>query len=270
MNPQLVDQVLQKLGFSNRPKVDIDGLSALYGRWCRNIPFDNIQKRLFYTGPAEGPVPGHNSTDFFQKWLAYGTGGTCWANTHAMHDLLTALGFNVVRGAGTMLNSPDAIGPTHGTSVVTLDERQYLVDGSMLTERPVPLEEGEFKGTGHPAERVRVEHREGLWHVLWHRAHRLDGLWCRIERIDVPKAKFDQYHERTRTRSPFSSSLYIRRNQPPGSTTLALGEKVIIGPDGQGSSTTVSDEDRSQLLVEEFSIAEELAVVLPPDEPPSP
>lgn len=270
MNPQLVEQVLQKLGFSKQPEADFDGLSALYGRWCRNIPFDNLQKRMFYSGPAEGPVPGHDSTDFFQKWLAHGTGGTCWANTHAMHDLLAALGFSVVRGAATMLNSPDTVGPTHGTAVVSLDDRRYLADGSMLTERPVPIEEGEIKGTGHPAERIRIEYREGCWHVLWHPAHRLDGLWCRIEKIGVPKAEFDQYHERTRTRSPFNSSLYIRRNQPTGTTTIAFGEKVMVGLDGQGSSTAISDEDRVQLLVEEFGISEELAAVLPPDEPPSP
>jgi len=267
MNPKLVEQVLQKLGFSNRPESDLNGLSAVYGRWCRKIPFDNIQKRLFYTGPAEGPVPGYNSTDFFQKWLAYGTGGTCWANTHAMHDLLASLGFDVVRGAGTMLTSPDAVGPTHGTAIVSLDDRQYLVDGSMLTERPIPIEEGVIRGTGHPAERIRVEHREGCWHVWWHSAHRPDGVWCRIEKIDVPRAEFDQYHERTRIFSRFNSSLYVRLNQPTTTKTIAFGEKVIIKSDGQLSRTTLSDELRTRSLVEEFGIAEELAAILPPDEP---
>ncbi len=268
--PQLVDQVLQKLGFSNHPNADIDGLSALYGRWCRNIPFDNIQKRLFYSGPAEGPIPGHDSTDFFQKWLDYGTGGTCWATTHGMHDLLAALGFNVVRGAATMLTSPDAVGPTHGTTVVSLDGRQYLVDGSMLTERPVPIEEGEFRGTGHPAERIRIEHREGLWHVLWYSAHRPDGVWCRIEKIDVPKSEFNQYHERTRTFSRFNFSPYVRLNHPTTTQTIVFGEKVSIQSDGQLSRAALSDEGRIQCLVEEFGIAEELAAVLPPDEPASP
>jgi len=274
MNSDLVEQVLQKMGFSHRPGIDFDGLSAVYGRWCRQVPFDNIQKRLFYAGAGTGPVPGHDSTDFFQKWLTYGTGGTCWANSHATHDLLAALGFDVVRCAGTMLSSPDAVGPTHGTVIATLDNRRYLVDGSMLTEKPVPVpmsvEDRVTLEPGHPAERIRVEYRESCWHVFWHSAHRPDGIWCRIERIDVPIADFNQYHERTRTFSRFNSSLYVRLNQPSNTTTIAFGERVVIGSDRHLSRTTLSDEGRTQSLVEDFGIAEELAARLPADEMPAP
>ena len=266
MNSGLVEQVLQKMGFSRRPNTDFDGLSAVYGRWCRKVPFDNMQKRLFYTGIGKGPVPGHNSTDFFQKWLTYGTGGTCWANSHAMHDLLVALGFDVVRCAGTMLSSPDAVGPTHGTVMATLDNRRYLVDGSMLTEKPVPVEEGVTLEPRHPAERIRVEHRESCWQVFWHSAHRPDGIWCRIERIDVPMADFNQYHERTRTFSRFNSSLYVRLNHPSNTTTIVFGERVVIGSDEHLSRNTLSDQERTQSLVEDFGIVEELAARLPADE----
>ena len=269
MNSDLVEQVLQGMGFSRPPDIDFEGLSAVYGRWCRKVPFDNIQKRLFYAGGGEGPVPGHNSTDFFQKWLDYGTGGTCWANSHAMHDLLAALGFDVVRCAGTMLSSPDAVGPTHGTVIATLDNRRYLVDGSMLTERPVPVEEGVTLEAGHPAERIRVEHRESCWHVFWHSAHRPDGIWCRIERIDVPIAEFNEYHERTRTSSNFNASLYVRLNQPANTTTIAFGERVVVEAQGHLSRTALSGEERTQSLVEDFGIAEELAARVPADEAPA-
>ena len=269
MNSDLVEQVLQGMGFSRPPDIDFEGLSAVYGRWCRKVPFDNIQKRLFYAGGGEGPVPGHNSTDFFQKWLDYGTGGTCWANSHAMHDLLAALGFDVVRCAGTMLSSPDAVGPTHGTVIATLDNRRYLVDGSMLTERPVPVEDGVTLEAGHPAERIRVEHRESCWHVFWHSAHRPDGIWCRIERIDVPIAEFNEYHERTRTSSNFNASLYVRLNQPANTTTIAFGERVVVETQGHLSRTALSGEERTQSLVEDFGIAEELAARVPADEAPA-
>ena len=114
-----------------------------------------------------------------------------------------------------------------------------------------------------------VEHRESCWHVFWHSAHRPDGIWCRIERIDVPIAEFNQYHEGTRTSSRFNSSLYVRLNQPSNTTTIAFGERVIIGSDGNLSRTTLSDEERTQSLVEDFGIAEELAARLPADEMPA-
>ena len=186
-----------------------------------------------------------------------------------MHDFLAALGFDVVRCAGTMLSSPDAVGPTHGTVMATLDNRQYLVDGSMLTEKPVPVEDGFTLEPRHPAERVRVEHRESCWHVFWHSAHRPDGIWCRIERIDVSLADFNRYHERTRTSSRFNSSLYVRLNQPSNSTTIVFGERVVIGSDGHLSRTPLSGQGRTQSLVEDFGIAEELAARLPADEIPA-
>jgi N-hydroxyarylamine O-acetyltransferase len=269
MTPHLVEQVLQKLGFGALPGNDLTGLTAIYGRWCRKIPFDNIQKRLFYSGPAQGPVPGHDSEDFFQKWLAYGTGGTCWANSHAMHDLLEALGFDVVRVAATMLATPNVIGPTHGTVFARVDNRRYIVDGSMHTELPVPVEEGGPQEVHHPAQRVHLEHREGHWHVRWHPAHRPDGLWCRVEMVDVPKEQFNEYHERTRVRSPFNASLYVRVNHPEQTTTIASGEKVVMKLDGKPSKTPLNGEQRAQVLIEEFGIAEELAVSLPADESPT-
>ncbi len=268
MTPQLLEQVLQKMGFSTPPGNDLAGLSAIYGRWCRKIPFDNIQKRLFYSGPAQGPVPGHNSEDFFQKWLAYGTGGTCWANSHAMHDLLEALGIGVVRVAATMLATPDVVGPTHGTVFAAVDDRRYMVDGSMQTELPVPVEEGDAQEVRHPAQRVHLEHREGHWYVRWHPAHRPHGLWCRVEMVDVPLEQFNEYHERTRVRSPFNASLYIRLNHPEQTTTIFSGEKVVMKLDGVPSKTPLVGEQLVQVLVEEFGIAEELAVSLPADEPP--
>jgi len=267
LQPHLVEQVLQKMGFSTPPNDNLAGLSAIYGRWCRNIPFDNIQKRLFYSGLAEGPVPGHNSAEFFQQWLAHGTGGTCWANSHAIHDLLEAVGFSVMRVSATMLVSPDVVGPTHGTVFATVNDRQYLVDGSMQTESPVPVEEGDPDRVRHPAERVHLELREGNWHVRWHPAHRPDGLWCRIEEVDVPKDQFNKYHERTRSRSPFNASLYVRVNHPEQTTTIASGEKVIMKLDEQPVSIPLNEEQRARVLVEEFGINEELVASLPADEP---
>ncbi len=268
LNPDLVEPILEKLGLRSRPAPDLAGLSEVYGRWSRVVPFDNIQKRLFYSGAAVGPVPGHNSDHFFEQWLAHGTGGTCWSNSHAIHDLLEALGFAVERAAGTMLSSPDVEGPTHGSVVAAVEGQKYLVDGSMLTRRPVPVEDdGTLPSPEHPAERVHVEMKDGLWHVLWHPAHRPEGMWCRFEAIGVPLAQFNEYHERTRTHSGFNNALYIRQNRPGGVATLAFGERMNTAPDGQVDRSPVSHPEAVQALVEEFGISEEVASQLPPDVP---
>ena len=118
---ELVERVLQGLGLENYPRNDLESLQNLYCRWCRKVPFGNLQKRLFLSAGGLGPMPGHTAKDFFTDWLAYGTGGTCWAVSHALHDLLQALDFEVRRASGTTLSSTTVRGPNHGTVVVTLD-----------------------------------------------------------------------------------------------------------------------------------------------------
>lgn len=268
LDPKLVDSILEKLGFGEVPSPDWAGLCSVYGQWSMSVPFDNIQKRLFYSSPAEGPIPGHTSDHFFRRWLDHGTGGTCWSNSHAIHDLLDAIGFSAERVAATMLSTPDAVGPTHGSVSVTVEGQRFLVDGSMLTRRPVPFLEEALPHPGHPSERVSMEGRDGFWHVLWYPAHRPEGLACRIEEVGVPMARFNEYHERTRLRSNFNNALYIRQNRENGVDTIAFGERMKTFPDGTVERSPISQEEVAEALVEDFGISEEAASLLPEDVPP--
>ena len=137
----------------------------------------------------------------------------------------------------------------------------------MLTELPLPIQEGEFLGKGHPASKTRFEINEGLWHLLWHPPHRIEGLWCRLEKLDVSTLDFNCYHEVTRTNSLFNSALYIRMNQPEEIATVAFGERVTVGRDGQARKAPLPKSGRVRVLIEEFGISEEMAVKIPPDEP---
>src|SRR4029453_12915515 len=75
----LLEQVLSRLGLAERPAPTLDGLQTLYAAWCRKVPFDNVRKLIHIHNHDPGPLPGDDSTDFFDAWLTYGTGGTCWA-----------------------------------------------------------------------------------------------------------------------------------------------------------------------------------------------
>ena len=267
ITPQLVEQVLAKLGLQKHPGNDLTGLKTLYGQWCRKVPFDNLQKRLFFSNGGNGPLPGHTANNFFQDWLAYGTGGTCWAVSYALHDLLQSLGFKVRRASATILTSPTVRGPNHGTVVVTLDGVQYLIDGSMLTERPLPLKEGIHSGTQHPAAQIRFEKRTDHWQFCCRPLHLLDGVWCRIDAIDVSVAAFDQYYEGTRAWSPFNFALYARINSQDQVTGIIADQKITINPDGQATSKAMRSAERVKFLVEHVGIAEEIIARLPADEP---
>ena len=55
---ELFENVLLRLGFSQRPTPTLDGLCALYGAWCQRVPFDNVRKLIHVRAGENGPLPG--------------------------------------------------------------------------------------------------------------------------------------------------------------------------------------------------------------------
>ena len=264
---ELVERVLEKLGFKEYPGNDLAGLDSLYGRWCRRVPFDNLQKRLHLAAGDPVPMPGNNSTLFFQDWLTYGTGGTCWGVSHALHDLLQTLGFNVDRAAGTMLTSPTVRGPNHGTVIVTIEGCRYLVDGSMLTEQPLPLRDSPPFEAKHPGTLVQLARRTDQWQIFWRPLHRHEGIWCRMDAVGVSVSAFDRYYEGTREWGPFNYFLYARINNRDQVTGVVANRKIAIGTNGQATSEAINSSERAKFLVEQMGMAEEIITRQPADEP---
>src|SRR5690348_778708 len=100
--PDLVEQVLAELGLDASPTVDATGLAVVYGAWCDHVPFDNLVKRIHLVSGDTGPIPNVDPTTFFELWLEYGTGGTCWPSSLALGALLRALGFPARQGSCCM------------------------------------------------------------------------------------------------------------------------------------------------------------------------
>ena len=80
--PALLERVLSKLGLSEPPSPTLEGLRTLYPAWCRKVPFDNIRQLIHRRSQDPSPMPGGDATEFFEAWLMYGTGGTCWHRRH--------------------------------------------------------------------------------------------------------------------------------------------------------------------------------------------
>ncbi len=269
LHAELAERVLEKLGFSAAPELTLDGLSSLYGAWCRKVPFDNVRKLIHLQAPNTAELPGDSADDFFEAWLLYGAGGTCWAGNGALCSLLESLGFASVRGLATMLVAP-RLPPNHGTVVVDVADERYIVDASILHGAPLKMTSQAPVTRLHPAWGVRVTVGQGQPIIHWRPLHDKDGLGCRIEKVDVSPDIFRDFHERSRPWSPFNYQLYGRINRFDSVVGTAFGQRIDIDSTGEVVQHPLAAADRTRFVVEELGIAEELAAKLPPDRPTPP
>jgi N-hydroxyarylamine O-acetyltransferase len=99
----LLERVLERLGFCAAPSADLAGLRAVYSAWCGKVPFDNGRKMIALRAQHDLPLPGGDAEQFFETWLAHGTGGTCWPSSSAVYELVQSLGFE---GAQPIQSAP--------------------------------------------------------------------------------------------------------------------------------------------------------------------
>lgn len=232
------------------------------------VPFDSLRKRVFQAAGAEGPVPGATASSFLSGWLRDGTGGSCWSTSSGLHALLKALGFDARLVFGVMLTDPDTR-PNHGTVLVDLDERTWLVDSSMLFDRPFELPSS-HGGTHrpdpvHPVGARRLADDRG-WLVEWRPAHSELVVGCEISLVTADPGAWDQAHDRTRGHSLFNQSLYARLNTIDG--IIAYGRNKLVNRDrsGQLATTHIADDEVARMLVDTFGYSASFVENLPGDE----
>ncbi len=266
---ELLEQVLARLGFQRFPGNTRDELAALYAAWCLKVPFDNVRKRIHMHAGNPTALPGSDPEDFFNAWLAHGTGGTCWAGAGALYALLASLGYDCRRGIATMLVAPD-IPPNHATVRVDLDDGTYLMDSGFLCGEPLLLDEENETVISHPAWGLTCAKRDGRWLIPWRPLHKTDGFECRIEHFDAGDPDFQSFHESTRAWSPFNYELTIRLNRGDEVVGASFGQAVTLHKDGSVTRAPLSAEERKRLLIEDIGLSEEIVSLLPADIPTPP
>jgi N-hydroxyarylamine O-acetyltransferase len=269
LSPDLLERVLSGLGLSALPTLDLNGLKTVYAAWCRRVPFDNVRKLIHVQTQTPGALPGDSSQDFFEAWLKYKTGGTCWAGNGALHSLLVTLGFAAQRGVATMLVAP-SVPPNHGTVSVELDGVRYVVDASILHSEPLLLKDGKATTVEHPAWGVRCVQQNNKWHIRFRPMHVPAGLECRIEQYAATREDFREHHARTRPWSPFNYELHARLIQGNSIVGIAFGQRVAYDGTGAVSQSRLAGDERKRVLIDELGIHEEIVQMLPPDTPTPP
>lgn len=266
--PPLIAAILAKLGLSQSPQPNFQFLSSLYRAWCTRVPFDNLRKLIALRESHSGPLPGDSAEDFFQAWLAHGTGGTCWAGNGALGALLQNLGFDARLGVATMMVAPN-LPPNHGTVVVAIEDGQYIVDASILTMEPLRLSQTETTEVCHPAWGVRCRPTDGTWIISWRPQTRPERLDCRINWLGATREQFQKFHDGTRGWGPFNYELSVRTIRGESIRGIAFGNRVDFDQDGKLHQSPLPAEDRIKFLTD-LGYSEEIATLLPADIPTPP
>lgn len=273
LSPDLVERVLTKLGFTDRLSLDLSSLNALYAAFSGKVSNDNIQKRIWLAGDRMTPLTGGDPTEFFENWLAHGTGGTCFPINGAMAALVQSLGFDARRIAGSMILEGVLQGANHGTVVVTLDGVDYLIDAQMASFEVLPLVPDTPARVGPGIHAISVAPIENGFEVLWYTGINRQAplpFHTETEHDPVDHDFFLSCYDRSVAAegfSPFNDSLYICRRFPESIVTLGRMNKITIASDKTLTKTEISDAERKRILVEELGISEEIAEAIPPDVP---
>lgn len=263
----LFQKVMDRLSLGSMNN-DYEGLTALYKAWSRNVPFDNLQKRIGMSRQDSRLLPGGNGVEFFENFLNHGTGGTCWPTSEGLYTLLKSAGFDAVRSAGSMLDVGDNNQPNHGTVVVNVDKQTYLLDTTMLSEEPLLLIEKEDTKTEHPIHGIRSDYSGEQLKVWWSPGHTLQYVAFQLEHEQVNHDFFLKRYEITRDGSLFNASLYFRINTDDGVLTIGRDKKMLKKEENGEVQFKVEDltaEERRNLLLQ-LGVSEEVLNATPADE----
>jgi N-hydroxyarylamine O-acetyltransferase len=266
--PALLERVLAKLGLRQLPTLDVVGLNLVYAAFSENVPFDNVQKRIWFAGLQTEPLPGGDPNDFFDSWLRHGTGGTCWPLNGAMYALLHALGFLASRIAGSVVVEGYPQRANHGSVLATLDGINYLVDAWMAAFRVLPLAPGRPASTGEGIHDIRAVLTENGFEIIsypgFNRDHPLP-FRPEPEHDPVDHAFFLDRADRTRAVGFFNDALFITRHFSDSILTIGRMSKFRVAADGTLTKTEVGEAERMRTLIQEFGLSEEIAQALPHD-----
>ena len=261
ISDQLCELVLARLGVEKPIPVTIEGLGRLFSAWCRCTGWDTVALSLRSIELSAGSATGFPAPSYFRRWLAYGISDVCFANSEALLVLLRTLGFAAGRVLGT-----GGSNSFHGSVLVRIDDRRYLVDPTFLAEEPLPLLPSERSSAGAGPLKVWAD-TDGT--IRWQPPQCRFHAVFRIEEFDCSFATFHDHHQLVEAGDDehplarlYHDKLFIRRNIDGGIQTYDNG--IIVRKSERRSSIAKAAGNQRHLLTAEFGIAADLVAQIPP------
>ncbi|WP_159090741.1 arylamine N-acetyltransferase [Aquimarina aquimarini] len=252
MNPEIGLRVLKKLELSEKIEPTLENLQMIYLQWCRNVPFDNFWKRLHLNNNRFSEQKQINANVFFDIWLTHGLGGTCWVTSNALFHLLKFLGYNIHFITGSM---GDIEGTNHGSIIVLLNKKQYMVDTSMLNEEPISLKEK--KNSSHSLHPINILLSGGEMSLLFELCNSKNKMTWTITSNEVGFDKIEHLNQISMITSLFNDCVYIRKNSKDAIYSI-IGNTFYIKTADKTAQEVLGNKEIEKKLKEVMGFSEEI------------
>jgi arylamine N-acetyltransferase len=157
LTADLLVRYLRVLGIPRR-KPGLEALTDLVAAHVKRVPFESVSKLYYRKHLGLRAVPGVEL--FLEGIERHNFGGTCYTTNYYLNLLLRHLGYEV-RLCGADMANPDV----HMVSMVTVDEREYLVDvgyaAPFLAPLPRDLKQDHVIALGRDRYVLRPQDEEG-------------------------------------------------------------------------------------------------------------
>ncbi len=244
-----LDAYLDRIGLSERPPADLEGLRVLHRAHLRAIPYENLDVQLGREVTIERPA-------IFAKIVGRGRGGWCYEMNGLLGWALGALGFRVTRVAGAVMREAqgDAVVGNHLVLKVELDEGLYLADvgfGDGPLE-PVRVRPGPFSAGGFSFALTRLD--ETWWRLHNHPQGGAPSFDFTLDAADEALLAQRCAELQTADWSPFVQNLVCQRHMPDGLIILRGRVVRTVTPAGHTDRILNSEDEFVRFLDEAFAL----------------
>lgn len=248
-----VDKYLNRIGLSQAPPLDRDGLAQLQRAHLATVPFENLDV-------VAGIEVRTDTMWSYDKVVNRRRGGWCFELNGAFGALLTALGFEVLQiPAAVLLSGPTKI-VDHLALEVLLDQ-PYLVDVGFGESFVAPLELNQDGPQVDPAGVFELIGSPQGTTLTWHDAEGVPLPQYRFKRIHHELTDFEPASERLRTdptldwsSKPFATRLLDASTTGSAKRVTLTHDKSKTHGDGTTTERPVDQGEWNDVLAELFAL----------------
>ncbi len=245
----ITDQYLQALEIESAPP-SFEFLSVLITRHIATLSFSSIGVRLHDDLPLDLPA-------VFDRIVLRRRGGYCFEQNALLFEVLQELGFDVEIKLARVIYGRDYLpGLTHRITIVTLDQRPFVVDvgfGPNGPTSPIPLLEEQAEGSEWK-HRVH-EFREGEFHM---QSRKPEGPYS-LYRFDLGQygpsdCEISHFYSQHHPEATFVNNLVVSRILHDEIRSLRNNTYMTIRPEGEVVTMVNDSHQLHNLLSNELGV----------------